>query len=286
MNWLNKIFPPRISRSPKKSVPQGVWAQCPRCQTARYSGEHEKNLWVCTNCNFHERITPEQRMCSLFDSFEDSVAIGIKVKPTDFLNFSDVKPYSKRLSEAQNGDTSREALSVRRGAVDGAEMAVAVFDFTFMGGSMGSVVGERFVLGIEEAIHLQLPFICFSASGGARMQEGLTSLFQMGKTTAAIQRLNSARLPYISILTDPTTGGVAASLAMVGDVIIAEPEARIGFAGPRVIQETVREILPEGFQSSEFLLKHGAIDMIVDRRELRSHLSKLTEVLMHTKRHA
>lgn len=286
MNWIDKIFPPRISRARKKSVPEGVWTKCQRCGEVCYSDELEKNRWVCASCSHHDRITPEQRRRILFDDPGKAFPIGQNVRPTDFLGFKDVKSYSERLSGMQQEDGSREALEVHKGKVSGQLMVVAIFDFGFMGGSMGSVVGERFVLGVEEALRSLLPFVCFSSSGGARMQEGLTSLFQMGKTASAIRRLGDAGLPYISVLTDPTTGGVAASLAMVGDVIIAEPGARVGFAGPRVIQETVREILPDGFQSSEFLLEHGAIDMIVDRREMRGRIAELARVFMHARKSA
>lgn len=283
MSWIDKIFPPRISRARKKSVPEGVWAKCRRCGEVCYSDELERNHWVCASCSHHDRITPEQRRRILFDSPDEAFPIGQGVRSTDFLGFTDTKGYPERLSGAQQGDDTREALAVHKGKVGGQTMVVAMFDFGFMGGSMGSVVGERFVLGVEEALRSLLPFVCFSASGGARMQEGLTSLFQMGKTAAAVRRLGEARLPYISVLTDPTTGGVAASLAMVGDVVIAEPGAQVGFAGPRVIQETVREILPDGFQSSEFLLEHGAVDMIVDRREMRDRICALTKVMMHAR---
>ena len=284
MNWLDKLFPPQIMRSKKKSVPEGVWGKCGLCGATRFSEEHEKNLRVCTTCRHHERITPDQWFGLLFDSIEESVAIGTKVGPVDFLGFEDGKRYTERISTAQGDDPTREAVVVRKGRMDGKEIVVAAFDFSFLGGSMGSVVGERFALGVDEAIALQLPFVCITSSGGARMQEGLTSLMQMGKTVACVHRLAAARLPYITVLSDPTTGGVAASLAMVADVIIAEPQARVGFAGPRVIQETVREVLPEGFQRSEFLLSHGAVDMIVDRRELRSQLCAIVAVLMHAKR--
>lgn len=284
MSWLDKLLPPQISFTrKKKSVPEGVWAKCIQCGEVVYTEEHVKNLRVCNACGYHERIAPALRLEFMLDDPEMSPEIGAKVRSVDFLGFSDTKPYSERLSALRAEDSFREALVVRKGKVDGHPAVVAAFDFSFLGGSMGSVVGERFVLGVEEALAHRCPFICFSSSGGARMQEGLTSLLQMGKVCAAARRLGAEGLPYVSVLTDPTTGGVAASLSMVGDVVIAEPRALVGFAGPRVIQETVREILPEGFQSSEFLLDHGAVDMIVDRRKLRATLSSLLAILTHAK---
>ncbi|MCH9704837.1 MAG: acetyl-CoA carboxylase, carboxyltransferase subunit beta [Proteobacteria bacterium] len=280
MNWLSSILPGIKKKKPDRgSVPEGVWEQCKQCATTVYTPEKEKNLWICPHCNYHERINAPRRATILFDETPTVQEFASEVRSYDFLKFSDGKTYQERLEKSQAGDSRREAIRTYYGTVNEVPLVAAIFDFTFMGGSMGSVVGERFVRGVEEAITRNVPFVSFTASGGARMQEGVTALFQMAKTTAALSRLAEKKLPYISILTDPTTGGVAASFAMIADVVIAEPKALIGFAGPRVIQETVREQLPEGFQRSEFLLKHGAVDMIWERRELRNKLSELLTLL-------
>ena len=274
MSWLKNIIPPKIKRivgRVKKNIPEGLWHKCPTCQTVLYKTDLEKNLEVCSNCSFHNRISARFRLKILLDT-PNQFEHGTKIKPTDPLNFKDTKSYKDRLSKAQKELGENDALIVVEGKIESIPVVVAVFEFNFMGGSMGSVVGEKFVLAVNAAIKNKCPLICVAASGGARMQEGLLSLMQMAKTSAALTKLSASKLPFISILTDPTMGGVSASFAMLGDVIIAEPKALIGFAGPRVIESTVREKLPEGFQKAEFLLEHGAIDLIVDRRQMRKSL--------------
>ncbi len=276
MNWLTKILP-GIKKKTPVAEEGDVWEKCKSCETAAHVKQLAKNGWVCANCDYHYRLTSARRAEILFDETPERIAD--EVRPVDFLKFHDSEPYHARLERAQRGDPRREGAAVYRGCVKGREIVAVIFDFTFMGGSMGSVAGERFVRGAELAAEFGLPFVSFTASGGARMQEGLVSLFQMAKTTAALALLSRRRLPHINVLTDPTTGGVAASFALIGDIIIAEPRALIGFAGPRVIKETVREDMPEGFQRSEFLLSHGAVDMIADRREMRAVLARILALL-------
>ena len=282
MGWFQKLLPPKIKRreseDSKKSVPDGLWHKCPSCQAVLYHSDLEKNHSVCPKCNHHHRITARTRLDLLLDS-EGQFEIGSEVLPIDTLKFKDQKKYSDRLIAAKKSTNEDDALIVLQGSIHAVPVVAAVFEFSFMGGSMGSVVGERFVRGVQVALEQQCPFICFAASGGARMQEGLLSLMQMAKTSAALTQLSEAKLPFISVLTDPTMGGVSASFAFLGDVVIAEPGALIGFAGTRVIQQTVRETLPDGFQRAEFLLEHGAIDMIVDRREMRDQLATLITLL-------
>ena len=282
MSWLQKLLPPKIKRSPgaaKKAVPEGLWVKCEVCEAVLYRADLEKSLDVCPKCAHHNRVTARERLDMTLDP-EGRYEIGSEVVPVDFLKFVDSRRYTERL-EADAAETSEsDALIVMQGAIKTVPAVVAAFEFRFMGGSMGSVVGERFVRGVQSAIDQKMAFICFTASGGARMQEGLMSLMQMAKTTAALTQLGAERLPFISVLTDPTMGGVSASFAMIGDVVIAEPGALIGFAGPRVIEQTVKQTLPEGFQRAEFLLEHGAIDMIVDRRNMRDRLAALITLLM------
>jgi acetyl-CoA carboxylase carboxyl transferase subunit beta len=282
MSWFQKLLPPKINRREtadiKKSVPDGLWHKCPSCQAVLYHADLEKNLSVCPKCNHHHRITARTRLDWLLDS-EGRFEIGAEVLPVDTLKFKDSRKYSERLTAAKRDTGEDDALVVMQGSIYAVPVIAAAFEFSFMGGSMGSVVGERFVRGVQLAIEQKMPFICFAASGGARMQEGLLSLMQMAKTCAALTQLSEARQPFISVLTDPTMGGVSASFAFMGDVVVAEPNALIGFAGARVIQQTVRETLPEGFQRAEFLLEHGAIDMIVDRRQMRDQLTTLITLL-------
>jgi acetyl-CoA carboxylase carboxyl transferase subunit beta len=283
MSWLKKLMPARIRTDAgvdrKRSVPEGLWEKCERCGAVLYRPELEENLEVCPKCSFHMPIRARARLAALLD---DGMGheIGAGLGPTDVLKFKDQKKYSDRIKAAQKATGERDALIAMEGRLKGHDLVAAAFDFAYMGGSMGSVVGERFTLGAERALELRCPFVCFSASGGARMQESLFSLMQMAKTSAALGRLRAAGLPYISVLTHPTTGGVSASFAMLGDLNLAEPGALIGFAGQRVIEQTVREKLPEGFQRSEFLLEHGTVDQIVDRRELRERLAHLLAMLM------
>ena len=282
MSWLKKLMPSGIrteGTQRRRSVPEGVWEKCDRCASALYRPELEENLEVCPKCGFHMPIRARARLASIFDA-GSTTEIGAELGPVDVLKFRDQKRYSDRIRAAQKSTGERDALVAMRGTLDGRPLVASSFDFAFMGGSMGSVVGERFTRAAETALEIGSPFVNFSASGGARMQESLFSLMQMAKTSAALGRLREAGLPYISVLTHPTTGGVSASFAMLGDLNIAEPEALIGFAGPRVIEQTVREKLPEGFQRSEFLLEHGAIDMICDRREMRARLSSVLAMLM------
>ncbi len=280
MTWFEKIIPSRIKTERRtRSVPEGLWMKCPSCDSVLYRPEIERNLHVCPKCAHHLRVGARERLMRFLDP-DGVVEIGAEVMPEDPLRFRDSKRYRDRLVAAQKKAGESDALVVLGGTLDGIEVVAGAFEFGFMGGSMGSVVGERFVRGVEHAIAHRTAVVCFSASGGARMQEGLLSLMQMAKTSAALALLAAERLPYISVQTDPTTGGVSASLAMLGDVNIAEPKALIGFAGPRVIEQTVRETLPEGFQRSEFLLDHGAIDMIIDRRDLRDRIAALLRILM------
>ena len=283
MSWLKKLMPARIRTDTgvdrKRSVPEGLWEKCERCGAVLYRPELEEHLEVCPKCSFHMPIRARARLAALLD---DGMGheLGAALGPTDVLKFRDQKKYADRIKAAQKSTGERDALVAMEGRLKGRELVAAAFDFAYMGGSMGSVVGERFTLAAERALELRCPFVCFSASGGARMQESLFSLMQMAKTSAALGRLRAAGLPYISVLTHPTTGGVSASFAMLGDLNLAEPEALIGFAGQRVIEQTVREKLPEGFQRSEFLLAHGTVDQIVDRREMRDRLAHLLAMLM------
>ena len=284
MSWLSKLMPSGIrtqagTKKNKRSVPEGLWEKCERCGSVLYRPELEENLEVCPKCNFHMAIRARARLLALFDAGE-TAEIGASLGPVDALKFRDQKKYADRIKASQKSTGERDALVVLQGRLKERALVAAAFDFAFMGGSMGSVVGERFALGAERALEIGSPFVCFSASGGARMQEGLFSLMQMAKTSAALGRLRAAGLPYISVMTHPTTGGVSASFAMLGDINLAEPEALIGFAGPRVIEQTVRETLPEGFQRSEFLVEHGAIDQICDRREMRDRLADLLALMM------
>lgn len=281
MSWLEKLLPPKIQHSEsgsRRQMPEGLWIKCPSCETVLYKTDLEHNQYVCPKCAHHMRIGARQRLDALLDG-EGRYEVGQEVLPVDSLKFKDSRKYSERLKEALENTQETDALVVMGGAIQSIAVVVACFEFEFMGGSMGSVVGERFVRGVETALEQKVPFLCFTATGGARMQEGLLSLMQMAKTNAALARLANARIPYISILTDPTMGGVSASFAFVGDVVLAEPKALIGFAGPRVIENTVREKLPEGFQRAEFLLQKGGVDRIVDRRELRAELAHLLAML-------
>jgi acetyl-CoA carboxylase carboxyl transferase subunit beta len=281
VSWLKKLLPPKINRdggSPKKNVPEGLWSKCDACEAVLYRTDLEKNLYVCPKCNHHNRLSARERLDSLLDP-EGRYEIGYEVLPVDTLKFKDSRRYTERLDEARKETEEDDALIVMQGSIKTIPLVAAVFEFRFLGGSMGSVVGERFVRGVQVCLEQKLPLVCFTASGGARMQEGLLSLMQMSKTCAALTQLGAEKLPFISVLTDPTMGGVSASFALIGDVVFAEPKALIGFAGPRVIEQTVRETLPEGFQRSEFLLEHGAIDLIVDRREMRDKLASVITLL-------
>lgn len=274
MNWLTRLIPSigkSSSKSKKSKIPDGVWTSCPSCESALYKPELLKTLYVCPKCDHHLRIGARTRFNIFFDN-GNFTEIASNIETNDPLNFKDIKAYPSRIKEAKRNTGESEALLVGFGKLDGRLITAAAFEFKFMGGSMGSVVGEKFVQGIEQAIETNTPFICFSTSGGARMQESMVSLMQMAKTSAAIQKLKSNKLPYISVMVDPIFGGVSASLAMLGDINIAEPKAFVGFAGRRVIEQTVRVELPEDFQKSEFLLEHGAIDMIVHRSEIRSKI--------------
>jgi acetyl-CoA carboxylase carboxyl transferase subunit beta len=281
MTWLQKLLPPRIKRVPgerRTPVPEGLWVKCPSCEAVLYRTDLENNLFVCPKCGHHQRVAARDRIEQLLDP-EGRFEIGSEVVPIDSLKFKDQKKYPDRLAAALEETGETDALIVMQGSVKSVPLVVGAFEFEFMGGSMGSVVGERFVRGVRVAYENRVPFVCVSASGGARMQEGVNSLFQMAKTTAVLQELNKARLPFVSILTDPTMGGVSASFAFVADLVIAEPGALIGFAGPRVIEQTVREKLPEGFQRAEFLMEKGALDLIIDRRQLRDELARLLALL-------
>ena len=282
MSWFEKLIPSRISTFKKKrNVPEGVWVKCQKCDAQLYRAELERNFKVCPKCNFHMRIGARERLQFFLDT-ERQTEIAESISSVDPLKFKDTKKYSDRISQAKKNTNEQDAFVAISGEVEGIKMMACSFDFNFLGGSMGSAVGERFCVATEYCLKYKLPLVVFSCSGGARMQEGLLSLFQMAKTSAAIAKLNKERIPYISVMTDPTTGGVSASLAMLGDINIAEPEALIGFAGPRVIEQTVRQKLPEGFQRSEFLLEHGALDMIVDRRQMREKIISILSFLKNT----
>ncbi len=284
MSWFQRIIPPKIKpkeNGEKKVVPEGLWSKCIACEAVLYYTDLAKNFNVCPKCGYHNRISARNRIDMLLDP-EERIEIGVEVKPQDPLKFRDSKRYTDRLIQANSSTDEDDALVVMQGKIKATPVIVAAFEFGFMGGSMGSVVGERFVRGVRVSINQHLPFVCFAASGGARMQEGLFSLMQMAKTSAALTQMSKEKLPFISVLTDPTMGGVSASFAFIGDIVIAEPGALIGFAGPRVIEQTVRQTLPEGFQRAEFLLEHGAIDLIVDRRHMREKLVNLFTLLMRT----
>ncbi|MCB1933191.1 MAG: acetyl-CoA carboxylase carboxyltransferase subunit beta [Candidatus Accumulibacter sp.] len=283
MSWLSKLLPPKIKRNAagsarKSALPEGLWSKCPSCEAVLYATDLVSNCHVCPKCGHHMRLDARARIELLLDE-EGRVEIGDEVLPVDSLAFKDSRRYPERLQEASENTGESEALVVMQGTIKTLPVVLAVFEFNFMGGSMGSVLGERFVRGVQAAVEQRRPFVCVSASGGARMQEGLFSLMQMAKVTAVLTLLAQAKLPFISILSDPTMGGVSASFAFLGDVVIAEPGALIGFAGPRVIEQTVRETLPEGFQRSEFLLEKGAIDMIVDRREMKDRVAAVLALL-------
>jgi acetyl-CoA carboxylase carboxyl transferase subunit beta len=285
MSWFEKLIPSRIrtEASSKRGVPEGVWAKCPGCSAILYRAELERNLEVCPKCGFHHRINARRRLDTFLDP-EPREEVGSDIESVDPLKFKDLKKYKDRLAAAQKQTAEKEALVVMRGHLKGLEVVAAAFEFGFLGGSMGSVVGERFVRGVDAALRNGAAVVAFAASGGARMQESLFSLMQMAKTSAALGRLRERSLPFVSVMTDPTMGGVSASLAMLGDLNLAEPNALIGFAGPRVIEQTVREKLPEGFQRSEFLLEHGALDMIMDRRDMRDRIADLIALLTHRPR--
>jgi len=280
MSWFEKLMPSKIrtDATGKRAVPEGVWIKCDSCNAVLYRSELERNLEVCPKCSHHMRIGGRRRLETFLDE-EPRIEIAAEVEPVDALKFKDSKKYKDRLVASQKSTGEQDALIVMRGQVKGLPLVAVAFDFRFMGGSMGSVVGERFVRAVNTCLQDGIPLVCFSASGGARMQEALFSLMQMSKTSAALAKLSRRGIPFISVMTDPTMGGVSASLAMLGDINVAEPNALIGFAGPRVIEQTVRETLPEGFQRSEFLLDHGAIDMIVDRREMRDKLANVLTMM-------
>jgi len=290
MSWINKILPsirstgntgtPGEAPKQRTSVPEGLWKKCPRCEAVLYRPDLERNLEVCPKCDHHLRITARRRV-ELFLDPEGQVELNADMEPVDLLKFKDLKKYKDRLSAAQKSTGEKDALIVVQGSVNSLELVVAAFEFSFIGGSMGAVVGEKFTQAVNTCIEKRIPLVCFSTSGGARMQEALISLMQMAKTSAALARLREHGLPYISVLVDPVYGGVSASLAMLGDINIAEPNALVGFTGPDVIRQTVRVKLPEGFQRSEFLLEHGAIDMIVHRKEMRDRVSSLLGKLTH-----
>jgi acetyl-CoA carboxylase carboxyl transferase subunit beta len=283
MSWLQKLLPPKINRAAgqkRMTVPEGLWSKCPSCSAVLYVTDLESNANVCPKCAYHNRMDARARLELLLDA-EGRFEIGAEVLPVDTLKFKDSKRYPDRLEDARENSGETDAIVVMQGAIKTVPAVIAAFEFDFMGGSMGSVVGERFVRGVHACLDQDMPLVCIAASGGARMQEGLLSLLQMAKTTAALTQLSARKLPFISVLTDPTMGGVSASFAMIGDIVIAEPRALIGFAGPRVIEQTVREKLPEGFQRAEFLLEKGAIDMIVDRRQMRDRLASLLTLLMN-----
>ena len=287
MSWLTKLMPARIRTQGvgKRGVPEGLWEKCESCGAALYAAELDDNLHVCPKCDYHMPIGARERLMAFLDEGE-VFEIGDELGPTDALHFKDQKKYADRIKSSQKAVGEKDALVSIHGKLKGRDICVSAFEFRFMGGSMGSVVGERFALAAERAIEYRCPLVCFSATGGARMQEGLFSLMQMAKTSAAIAKMRSAGLPFISVLTHPTTGGVSASLGMLGDLNVAEPKALIGFAGPRVIEQTVRETLPEGFQRSEFLVEHGAVDLIIDRRRLRDRLADLLALMMNQPKHS
>lgn len=281
MSWFQKLFPSKVTTNEKKrSIPEGLWTKCPSCNAVLFKVELERNLEVCPKCDYHHRIRARKRIEHFLDNdaYEE---IGADIEPSDKLKFKDTKRYRDRLVHAQKETGEKDALIAVKGTLEGLPVVVCAFEFSFIGGSMGQVVGERFIHAVEAAIASRSPFVCFATSGGARMQESLISLMQMARTSAALTQLAAADLPFISVMLDPCMGGVSASLAMLGDVNIAEPKALIGFAGPRVIEQTVRQTLPEGFQRSEFLLEHGAIDMIVDRRQMRDKIAGLIAKMMH-----
>jgi len=283
MNWFERLIPSRIRTEVKeknKKVPEGLWRKCAGCEEILYKPDVDRNMGVCPKCSHHNRIGARRRL-DLFLDEQDQVEIAADLIATDPLEFNDSKKYKDRLAQAKKATNEKDALVVMQGRVKGLKVVAMAFEFKFMGGSMGSVVGEKFVQGVNAALDQHVPLVCFAASGGARMQESLFSLFQMAKTSAALTKLSKRGLPFVSVMTDPTMGGVSASFAMLGDLNIGEPGALIGFAGPRVIKQTVRETLPEGFQRSEFLLEHGAIDMIIDRRQLRAVLSNQLSIMVH-----
>lgn len=282
MSWFEQLMPSRIrteATAEKRKVPEGLWHKCKHCDSVLFRAELERNLEVCPKCTYHNRISARKRL-DMFLDLEPLEEIGVNIEPVDILKFKDSKKYKDRISAAQKTTGEKDALIVMKGRVKKISLVAGAFDFSFMGGSMGAVVGERFILAADTCMRENLPLVVFSASGGARMQEALFSLMQMAKTSAALAKMREKGLPFISILTDPTMGGVSASFGTLGDVILAEPNALIGFAGPRVIEQTVREKLPEGFQRSEFLLEHGAIDRIVDRRDMREEVASLLTMLM------
>jgi acetyl-CoA carboxylase carboxyl transferase subunit beta len=280
MSWFEKIMPSRIKTERRtRSVPEGLWIKCPACDAVLYRAELERNLYVCPKCSHHMRVGARERLLSFLDPGEN-IEIGAGIAPEDALKFRDSKRYKDRLTQAQKATREKDALVALAGKLLGLDVVACAFEFQFLGGSMGSVVGERFKRSVDYCIEHRAALVCFSSSGGARMQEALYSLLQMAKTSAALARLAQAHLPYVSVMTDPTTGGVSASLAMLGDLNIAEPHALIGFTGPRIIAQTMRETLPEGFQRSEFQLEHGAIDMIVDRRDMRDRIGSLLRLLL------
>jgi len=282
MNWFKKLLLSRVSTAAdqKKGIPEGLWTKCESCSAVLYRAELERNLEVCPKCQYHHRVDARKRLQQFLD-LNSLIEIAMEIEAVDRLKFKDSKKYKDRLTAAQKATGEKDALIVMRGQLNGMNIVAAAFEFDFMGGSMGAAVGERFVRGVQTAMEYKTPFVCFAASGGARMQEALFSLFQMAKTSAALAKLKEQKLPFISVLTDPTMGGVSASFAMLGDIIIAEPKALIGFAGPRVIEQTVKQTLPEGFQRSEFLLEHGAIDMILPRHEMHDRMASLLAKLMH-----
>ncbi|WP_417682104.1 acetyl-CoA carboxylase, carboxyltransferase subunit beta [Pseudidiomarina aquimaris] len=279
MSWIERILA-KPKSGKRRNIPEGVWTKCTSCDAIIYSADLERNLYVCTKCDHHMRMSARRRLDSFLDS-ESETEIGAELEPKDILKFRDSKKYKDRIAAAQKATGEKDALVAQKGKLKGMPVVAVAFEFDFMGGSMASVVGARFVKAAEVCLRERIPLVCFSASGGARMQEALMSLMQMAKTSAALARMSEEGLPFISVLTDPTMGGVSASLAMLGDVNIAEPKALIGFAGPRVIQQTVRETLPEGFQRAEFLLDHGAVDMIVDRRQMRNRIAALLAKFQH-----
>ncbi len=281
MSWFEKLMPSRIRTEGgnKKAVPEGLWAKCPGCSAILYKAELDRSYNVCPKCSHHNRIDARRRL-ELFLDADNQQEIGEDLEPLDPLKFKDSKKYKDRVSAAQKQTGEKDALVVMKGQLKGMDIVASAFEFSYMGGSMGSVVGERFVRGANEALDKNIPYVCFTASGGARMQESLFSLMQMAKTSAVLGKMADRGIPFISVMTDPTMGGVSASLAMLGDLNVAEPNALIGFAGPRVIEQTVREKLPEGFQRAEFLLEHGAIDMIIDRREMRDELHSVLSILL------
>jgi len=279
MSWFERLIPSKIRTTVRsRSVPEGVWCKCPSCDNVLYRAELERNMMVCPKCEHHQRINARTRLETFLDE-DERKEIAVDVKPVDTLRFKDSKRYRDRITQAQRNTGENDALLAMQGKVNDFPLVAVAFDFSFMGGSMGSVVGEKFVRAAQVALKNNLPLVCFSASGGARMQEGLFSLMQMAKTSAILTQLSEAGIPFVSVMTDPTMGGVSASLAMLGDINVAEPKALIGFAGPRVIEQTVREKLPEGFQRAEFLLDHGAVDMIVDRRDMRDRLTNVLTML-------